>query len=65
VEMVLPVKYIGSGIRSLQKLREWWQTDVHSCFSSNEGMYKCPVVLEAIKQMNGRVTFQSTLTGCA
>jgi hypothetical protein len=57
VGIVLPVKCNGSGIKSLQELGEWWQTSVHSN-TSYECTYEWLVVLQSIKQMNGRVTFQ-------
>jgi hypothetical protein len=58
VDIVQPVKCIGSSIKSLQELGEWWQTDVHSWGSSNECTYEWLLVLQDIKQMNGGVTFQ-------
>jgi hypothetical protein len=58
VGIVLPVKCIGGSIESLQEHREWWQTNVHSWSDTKECTYECLVVLQAIKQMNGRVTFE-------
>jgi hypothetical protein len=55
--IVLPVKCIGCGIKSLQELGEWWQTNTYSWSDTKECTYEWLVVMKAVNVVKCRVTF--------